>query len=157
MLHGHITSSSTSAALKQRTHLQSVFPSIGSQSQQRTSHAMLGRAGALARRTVGGHAAQLPTAGMHAQLACAPLAGQGSLLDYCATPSSMRMSSGGNSALTTISARSSLTATARSLLVDTLDMVGAWFPFPTTVHGQRATAFARQNHCVDAGPTDVRM
>ena len=86
---------------------------------------MLGRAGAVARRTITGCVGQLPTAGMLPQLACAQAARQDSLSGFGAAPCSMRMASGGNSALTTLPGRSSLTATARSLLVDTLDMVGA--------------------------------
>ena len=87
---------------------------------------MLGRAGAMARRTVTGCMGQLPAAGLHPQLACVQIAArQDCLSDYGAAPCSMRMASGGNSALTTLPGRSSLTATARSLLVDTLDMVGA--------------------------------
>lgn len=88
---------------------------------------MLGRAGAVARRTVTSCMGQLPAAGLHPQLACVQTARLDCLSDYGAAPCSMRMASGGNSALTTLPGRSSLTATARSLLVDTLDMVGAWF------------------------------
>lgn len=86
---------------------------------------MLGRVGAVARRTVTGCMGRLPTAGMHPQLACVQAARLDCLSDYGAATCTVRMASGGNSALTTLPGRSSLTATARSLLVDTLDMVGA--------------------------------
>lgn len=44
-------------------------------------------------------------------------------MDDLTTSCSVRLSSSGNNALTTMPGRSSLTATARSLLVDTLEMV----------------------------------
>lgn len=84
---------------------------------------MLSRTGAFARRTAAGRMAQLPAAGMQPQLACAQTAGGDRLVDDAMAQCSVRMASGGNGALTTLQGKSSLTATARSLLVDTLDMV----------------------------------
>lgn len=65
---------------------------------------------------------QCPALGAHPQLASAQVTGHDRLVDDVAASCS-RLASSGNGALTTVSNRSSLTATARSLLVDTLEMV----------------------------------
>ncbi len=67
-------------------------------------------------------------------------------VDYAAAQCSVRLASGGNGTLTAYQGRPSLTAAARSLLVDTLDMASAFVCWWILRSSAEATCHMQRTH-----------